>query len=60
MWATDKLNGALVSLDWMKLKNELNERTEEWTSMVIEHANKEGEFFTVDEPLCEIDAQHQF
>lgn len=40
MWATDKLNGALVSLDWLKLKNDLNVRIGEWTNMVIEHAKK--------------------
>jgi|GEM_PF-804704 len=60
MWATDKLNGALVTLDWLKLKNELNERTEEWTNMVIEHANIEGEFFTVEESLGEMGDQPQF
>ncbi|MGE0086250.1 MAG: hypothetical protein AB7S75_17720 [Desulfococcaceae bacterium] len=60
MWATDKLNGALVSLDWMKLKNELNKKTEEWTQIVIEHASKEGEFFKMDESVCEIGNQYQF
>jgi hypothetical protein len=51
MWATDKLNGALVSLDWMKLKKELDEKTEEWINIVIEHAANQGEFFTVDASL---------
>lgn len=49
MWASDHLNGALVNLDWLELQNELNERREEWTNMVVEHASKEGKFFTVEE-----------
>jgi hypothetical protein len=60
MWATDKLNGALVSLDWPGLQIELNEKTEEWTHMVIEHAKKEGQFFAMEEPLGEIGDQPQF
>ncbi|MCI5143909.1 MAG: hypothetical protein D3909_19755, partial [Candidatus Electrothrix sp. ATG1] len=60
MWASDQLNGALVNLDWLELKNELNERREEWTNMVVEHASKEGKFFTVDEPLGAADEQPQF
>ncbi len=51
MWASDQLNGALVNLDWLELKNELNERREEWTNMFVEHASKEGKFFTVEEPF---------
>jgi hypothetical protein len=51
MWATDKLNGALVSFDWMKLKKELNEKTEDWINIVIEHAANQGEFFTADASL---------
>lgn len=51
IWATDKLNGALISLEWMELTNELNERTGDWTQMVIGHATKEGEFFTQEESL---------
>jgi hypothetical protein len=49
MWATDELNGALVSLDWPGLQIELNKKTEEWTDMVIDHANKEGEFFAIED-----------
>ncbi len=60
MWASDQLNGALVNLDWLELKSELNERTEEWTNMVIEHASKEGKFFTVEEPLGAPEEQPQF
>lgn len=60
MWATDKLNGALVSLDWMKLKNELNEKTGEWINLVIEHASEEGEFFRVGGSSGEFGDQPQF
>ncbi len=60
MWASDQLNGALVNLDWLELKNELNERSEEWTNMVVEHASKEGKFFTVEEPLGAPEEQPQF
>ena len=60
MWATDKLNGALVSLDWMKLKNELNEKTEEWVNLVIEHATEEGEFFRAGGSFEELGGQPQF
>lgn len=60
MWATDKLNGALVSLDLLELKNELNVRIEEWTDMVIEHAKNEGGFFSVEERIGEVVDQPQF
>jgi len=60
MWASDQLNGALVNLDWLELKSELNERTGEWTNMVIEHASKEGKFFTVEEPLGAPEEQPRF
>ncbi len=53
MWATDNLNGALVSLDWMKLKKELSLKTKEWTQIVIDHAAEEGEFFKMDDSIYE-------
>jgi hypothetical protein len=59
MWASDQLNGALVNLDWLELQHELSERREEWTNMVVEHARKEGKFFTVEEPHGAMDEQPQ-
>lgn len=54
MWATDKLNDALVSLDWLLLKKELNVKNEEWIKMVIDHAKEEGEFYKKSDPISEI------
>lgn len=45
MWATDQLNGALVSLDWPGLTDELNAKSPEWTDVIIRHATSEGSFF---------------
>ena len=45
LWASDRLNGALISLDWDKLKPELSRRQEEWTDRVINHAKENSQFF---------------
>lgn len=47
MWATDHFGPALVDLDWAALAGELEKRSSEWVALVIEHAEREGEFFPV-------------
>ncbi len=45
MWATDKLNGSLVSLNWKELCKELKPMAGEWTDLIIKQATDEGVFF---------------
>ncbi|MFP4474844.1 MAG: hypothetical protein ACLFOY_04745 [Desulfatibacillaceae bacterium] len=48
MWATDSLNGGLASLDWKSLSNELEDKSREWTGLVIRQADEENVFFVQD------------
>lgn len=48
MWATDELDGALVSLDWPRLAPALAEKSRQWVDLIIEHAAREGAFFPKD------------
>ena len=57
MWATDKLNGALIELDWDVLKIQLDARVPEWTEQIVRHAVDNGAFFPAqplvpEEPAC--------
>ena len=45
MWVTDHLNGALVSMDWEKVKKEVSKKTPEWIELISKHAKDEGAFF---------------
>lgn len=45
MWATDGIDGALVDLDWGRLRPQLVEKRRHWTDQIIGHAEKEGAFF---------------
>ncbi|MBC7821967.1 MAG: hypothetical protein IAG10_34200 [Planctomycetaceae bacterium] len=49
IWATDRVNGALVEFDWTSLQPELAAQRENWTALIIQHAMKEGEFFPRDQ-----------
>jgi len=42
--------GGLVSLDWPKLRIEVERMTHRWTNRIIDHAREEGQFFAVDDP----------
>jgi hypothetical protein len=53
MWSTDELNGSLASLDWAGLCIELEIKVPEWTDLIIEHATKEGEFFSHKPPMAD-------
>jgi hypothetical protein len=50
MWATDELNGALVSFDWKELQPQLVEFSELCTKEIISHAKAEDEFFPTPPP----------
>ena len=59
VWITDKLNGGLSEFDWGKLKSELASTKPRVTSMIIKHAQDNGEFFAhypEREPESEIDS----
>jgi hypothetical protein len=45
MWSTDELNGSLVTLDWAGVQAELDIKLPRWTDLIIECAEREGEFF---------------
>jgi len=45
MWATDELNGSLSSLDWTRLRGDLSDKRDAWTSQIITHAEAQGTFF---------------
>lgn len=45
MWASDHLNGAFRSLDWLALTIELQTKSPVWTELIIQHAMDEGAFF---------------
>lgn len=45
MWATDHVNGALVTLDLNGARQELEKKSPEWIEQVIRHANDNGAFF---------------
>lgn len=45
MWATDQLDGALVDLDWGKLRAELESKREDWIERVIRQVRDQGAFF---------------
>lgn len=46
MWASDSLNGALVSLDLEKLSSEIEVNCPKWTEEIIRHATDNGAYFT--------------
>ena len=59
VWITDKINGGLSEFDWGKLKSELASTKPRVTSMIIKHAQDNGEFFAhypEREPESEIDS----
>jgi hypothetical protein len=45
MWVTDSLNGALSEFNWDRLKVELAAKRQQWTKLIIDHAQNEGVFF---------------
>jgi len=45
MWATDRFGALLTDFDWNGLRTDLLPRSQDWTDMVIAHAQKEGVFF---------------
>lgn len=46
MWASDRLNGGLSTLDWGGVMAELETACPEWTESIIRHAKDNGAFFT--------------
>jgi hypothetical protein len=45
MWVTDHLNGALIQFDWEGLKKDLQNKSSQWTDLIIQHAQSEHVFF---------------
>lgn len=45
MWAPDRMNGSLVTLDWDAVVRDLEVACPEWTETIIEHAKEHDGFF---------------